>query len=48
VPVLSGPVALPEKEVILFLSHGIERKNINVLVGLPASSMKIFEELMQI
>ena len=47
-PVLSGPVALPEKEVILFLSHGKERKSINVLMGLPASAMKVFEELMQI
>ncbi|XP_031271545.1 omega-hydroxypalmitate O-feruloyl transferase [Pistacia vera] len=47
-PVLSGPVALPEKEVILFLSHGKERKSINVLLGLPASSMKIFQELMQL
>ncbi|KVH98120.1 Chloramphenicol acetyltransferase-like domain-containing protein, partial [Cynara cardunculus var. scolymus] len=28
-PVLSGPVALPEKEVILFLSHGKQRKSIN-------------------
>ncbi|KAF7819390.1 Omega-hydroxypalmitate O-feruloyl transferase [Senna tora] len=45
-PVLSGPVSLPEKEVILFLSHGIERKNINVLLGLPATAMKIFQELM--
>ncbi|KAK2984701.1 hypothetical protein RJ640_014038 [Escallonia rubra] len=47
-PILSGPVALPEKEVILFLSHGKGRKSINVLLGLPASAMKIFEELMQI
>ncbi|KAF8408454.1 hypothetical protein HHK36_007607 [Tetracentron sinense] len=47
-PLMSGPVALPEKEVILFLSHGEERKSINVLLGLPASSMKIFQELMQI
>ncbi|XP_075674864.1 omega-hydroxypalmitate O-feruloyl transferase-like [Castanea sativa] len=47
-PVLSGPVALPEKEVTLFLSHGKERKSINVLMGLPASSMKIFQELVQI
>ncbi|XP_059664544.1 omega-hydroxypalmitate O-feruloyl transferase-like [Cornus florida] len=47
-PFLSGPVALPEKEVTLFLSHGKERKSINVLLGLPASSMKIFQELMQI
>lgn len=47
-PLFSGPVALPEKEVILFLSHGKERKSINVLLGLPASAMKIFEQLMQI
>ncbi|PQQ17215.1 omega-hydroxypalmitate O-feruloyl transferase [Prunus yedoensis var. nudiflora] len=47
-PVLSGPVGLPEKEVSLFLSHGKDRKSINVLLGLPASAMKIFEELMQI
>jgi len=43
-PVLSGPVVLPEKEVILFLSHGQERKSINVLLGLPSSAMKTFEE----
>ncbi|XP_050221157.1 omega-hydroxypalmitate O-feruloyl transferase-like [Mercurialis annua] len=47
-PVLSGPVALPEKEVILFLSHGKERRSINVLLGLPASAMKIFQELVDI
>lgn len=47
-PLLSGPVALPEKEVILFLSHGKERKSINVLLGLPESAMKIFENLMGI
>ncbi|GAB4848653.1 histone H3.1 [Ancistrocladus abbreviatus] len=47
-PTVSGPVALPEKEVILFLSHGEERKSINVLLGLPASAMKTFEELMKI
>lgn len=46
-PLLSGPVGLPEKEVILFLSHGKQRKSINVLLGLPASAMNIFEELMQ-
>lgn len=46
-PILSGPVALPEKEVILFLSHGKERKSINVLLGLPASAMKVFEEQIQ-
>ncbi|KAK6127758.1 hypothetical protein DH2020_038467 [Rehmannia glutinosa] len=47
-PVLSGPVALPEKEVILFLSHGEERKSVNVVVGLPSSAMKKFEQLMEI
>ncbi|KAL8456736.1 hypothetical protein ACS0TY_034836 [Phlomoides rotata] len=46
-PVLSGPVALPEKEVILFLSHGRERKSINVLLGLPAPAMNKFEKLVQ-
>ncbi|GFZ11922.1 HXXXD-type acyl-transferase family protein [Actinidia rufa] len=44
-PILSGPVALPEKEVILFLSNGRERKSINVLLGLPATAMEIFQEL---
>ncbi|KAF5476519.1 hypothetical protein F2P56_003266 [Juglans regia] len=47
-PIFSGPVALPEKEVILFLSHGKERKSVNVLLGLPASAMKIFERLMHV
>ncbi|EYU23064.1 hypothetical protein ABFS82_09G069300 [Erythranthe guttata] len=47
-PVLSGPVALPEKEVILFLSHGREKKSINVLLGLPAPAMEKFEQLMEI
>ncbi|XP_058103035.1 omega-hydroxypalmitate O-feruloyl transferase-like isoform X2 [Magnolia sinica] len=47
-PVQSGPVTLPEKEVILFLSHGKERKSINVLLGLPATAMPVFEELMEI
>ncbi|KAF6137937.1 hypothetical protein GIB67_041810 [Kingdonia uniflora] len=47
-PILSGPVTLPEKEVILFLCHGKERKGINVLLGLPASAMKVFHDLVQI
>lgn len=47
-PVQSGPVTLPEKEVILFLSHGKERRSINVLLGLPASAMATFQELMEI
>ncbi|KAM0881335.1 hypothetical protein ACQ4PT_033016 [Festuca glaucescens] len=45
-PAMSGPVTLPEKEVILFLAHGKERKSINVLLGLPASAMGAFKELM--
>uniref|UniRef100_A0A453B774 Omega-hydroxypalmitate O-feruloyl transferase n=1 Tax=Aegilops tauschii subsp. strangulata TaxID=200361 RepID=A0A453B774_AEGTS len=45
-PTMSGPVTLPEKEVILFLAHGKERKSINVLLGLPASAMDAFQELM--
>ncbi|THU55662.1 hypothetical protein C4D60_Mb11t08930 [Musa balbisiana] len=47
-PVQSGPVTLPEKEVILFLSHGKERKSINVLLGLPSSAMASFQKLMDI
>ncbi|KAM7278195.1 hypothetical protein ACFE04_005329 [Oxalis oulophora] len=31
-PDLSGPVALPEKEVILLLSHGKERRSINLIL----------------
>lgn len=45
-PVQSGPVSLPEREVSLFLSHGKQRKNISVLLGLPATAMHKFEELM--
>ncbi|RZR75868.1 hypothetical protein BHM03_00000414 [Ensete ventricosum] len=47
-PLQSGPVALPEKEVILFLSHGKERRSTNVLLGLPASAMAAFQELIEI
>ncbi|XP_010550744.1 PREDICTED: omega-hydroxypalmitate O-feruloyl transferase [Tarenaya hassleriana] len=47
-PVVSGPVGLPEKEVILFLPCGSDSKSINVLLGLPASAMKVFEDLMNI
>ncbi|KAJ6375338.1 hypothetical protein OIU77_000338 [Salix suchowensis] len=45
---LSGPVAQPEKKVMLLLSHGKERKNINVIFGTAAAAMKIFEEPMKI
>lgn len=44
-PLCSGPVTLPDKEVVLFLSHGQEKKSISVLLGLPASAMERFEEL---
>lgn len=44
-PLCSGPVTLPEKEVVLFLSQGQERKSINVLLGLPSSAMEVFEAL---
>jgi omega-hydroxypalmitate O-feruloyl transferase len=42
------PVTLPQKEVILFLPHREDTKSINVFVGLPASTMQIFEEHMEI
>ncbi|CAK8568096.1 unnamed protein product [Lathyrus sativus] len=44
-PLCSGPVTLPDKEVVLFLSHGQEKKSTSVLLGLPASAMQRFEEL---
>lgn len=46
-PILSGPVALPDKEAILFLPHGKDRKSINVFLGLPASAMMKFELYMK-
>ncbi|KAK3030568.1 hypothetical protein RJ639_039446 [Escallonia herrerae] len=47
VPHVSGLATVVEsKEIILFLAHGSDRKSINVLVSLPASAIKIFEELM--
>ncbi|CAJ1937531.1 unnamed protein product [Sphenostylis stenocarpa] len=48
-PFFFGPVTLPGKEVILFLSpNNEETKGINVLLGLPSSVMKTFEALMEI
>lgn len=47
-PVFSGPVGLPGREVILFLPGLEDMKSINVFLGLPASAMKVFEELMKI
>ncbi|KAF8409722.1 hypothetical protein HHK36_005801 [Tetracentron sinense] len=48
-PAQSGAVTLPEKEVVLFLSHGEEKKkNTGLLLGLPVTAMKTFQELMQV
>ncbi|XP_024013427.1 fatty alcohol:caffeoyl-CoA acyltransferase [Eutrema salsugineum] len=47
-PVFSAPVGLPGREVILFLPGGDDMKSINVFLGLPASAMEVFEELMKI
>lgn len=44
-PFFTAPVSLPEKEVILFLSNGKDKKSMKVVLGLPAPSMKIFQEL---
>ncbi|GMH01130.1 hypothetical protein Nepgr_002969 [Nepenthes gracilis] len=46
--VYCGPVGLPEREVALFLPHGKDRKSMIVHLGLPASSMKTFEKLMDV
>ncbi|ERN17761.1 hypothetical protein AMTRI_Chr10g227080 [Amborella trichopoda] len=47
-PFQSGPVTLPADEVVLFLSDKKQEKGINVLLGLPATAMKTFQDLMQI
>lgn len=48
-PYLAGKVSFPAvKESAIFMAHPKEKKSINVLLGFPASSMKSFEELMQI
>ncbi|XP_073126210.1 omega-hydroxypalmitate O-feruloyl transferase-like [Henckelia pumila] len=44
-PVASGPVMLPEKEVVMFLPQGEERNRISVLLALPVSAMEIFEHM---
>ncbi|KAI3854668.1 hypothetical protein MKX03_005264 [Papaver bracteatum] len=46
-PFFAGPPRLAIKEVVLFLSHGKDNKGINLILALPASSMKIFEELIE-
>ncbi|KAF5476520.1 hypothetical protein F2P56_003267 [Juglans regia] len=44
-PICLGPGDLPDKEVAFFLSHGKGSRSISVILGLPASAMKIFEDL---
>ncbi|KAI3993602.1 hypothetical protein MKX01_002615 [Papaver californicum] len=46
-PFFAGPPRLIMKEVVLFLSHGKDNKGINLVLCLPAPSMKIFEELIK-
>ncbi|KAJ7555866.1 hypothetical protein O6H91_05G057800 [Diphasiastrum complanatum] len=46
-PVHSGPVTLPEPEVVLFLSCGQERKSIKVVLGLPAAAMERFSKILR-
>ncbi|KAH7834669.1 hypothetical protein Vadar_018418 [Vaccinium darrowii] len=47
-PFIAGRASLPGKETALFLAHPKEKKSMNVCVSFPASSMKIFEELIDI
>ncbi|KAI8011868.1 Omega-hydroxypalmitate O-feruloyl transferase [Camellia lanceoleosa] len=46
--VQSGCVNLPEKEVALLLCNGRDRKITTLLLGLPITAMKTFQELMQV
>ncbi|KMZ68963.1 Omega-hydroxypalmitate O-feruloyl transferase [Zostera marina] len=43
-PLHTGPVDLPAKEICVFLPQGKERKSIDVLLGLPQSAMRRFQE----
>ncbi|CAI9777311.1 unnamed protein product [Fraxinus pennsylvanica] len=46
-PVVSGSLGSPDKELIVFALQGKEMKGgINVIVGLPASAMKTFQEIL--
>ncbi|MCL7025685.1 hypothetical protein MKW94_015022 [Papaver nudicaule] len=47
-PFFAGPPKLTRKEFVLFLAHGKDNKGINLVLQLPASSVKIFEELIQL
>ncbi|KNA08583.1 hypothetical protein SOVF_161350 [Spinacia oleracea] len=42
--IYTGPVGVPEKEVVLFLPSGEDRRSLNVHLGMPVSAMNIFEE----
>lgn len=46
--IFSGPVGLPEKEVVLFLPDALKKGGINVVLGLPSSAMIIFQQLIQL
>ncbi|XP_026429777.1 omega-hydroxypalmitate O-feruloyl transferase-like [Papaver somniferum] len=46
-PIYSGPLHVA-RNMVLFLPHGKERRDINLFRGLPASAMKIFEVLIDI
>ncbi|KAM7505302.1 hypothetical protein LguiB_004206 [Lonicera macranthoides] len=48
VPVAYGRTSFPQKEAIIFLAHGADSKSVNVLAGLPAPTMDIFQQLMEI
>lgn len=45
--IYSGPVGLPEREVVLFLPHGPNPKSISVHLGLPRSAMDAFNQLVK-
>ncbi|XP_057461415.1 omega-hydroxypalmitate O-feruloyl transferase-like [Actinidia eriantha] len=47
-PVQSGCANLPEKEVALLISNGKEKKTTILLVGLPVSAMKTFQDMMRV
>ena len=41
----SGSAELPEKEVVVFLPQAKDSKSIVVVMGLPSSSMKTFQNI---
>ncbi|XP_058183483.1 omega-hydroxypalmitate O-feruloyl transferase-like [Rhododendron vialii] len=48
-PYLAGRVTFPAcMESAIFMAHPEEKRSINVLLGFPASAMKVFQELVQI